>query len=488
MKVVPAHPCEPALEAATGDHVERFADAPFSDPGAIDPEVGLVDLERMKGHPDSESCGFDRDGRHPGERRSLCRLQVAADAWSRHIVTPGSNRVLERALDTRTPFPLHDGLRTRQGGVPPVTGGIGRPGQANVPAGDPEPLAGKTSGWRGRTCWAVDHGGVHASGHQRFDGGCARCRRRNRTHPTLAEHPLEDLESRFTPCDNKARAPAPEFGQHPVFDHAVGNIPAVAADTHRCRDHSIPYPAAADESAGFRRHAGDHVDSGDVDGEQGGHVDVEHGCDGECGVHPRQVPAGLDRPYELAAHSGARGELGLGEPCGPSQRCKRGSHARNLAPLPDNWLDGMPATPFGIVDRDLQEVLVSNRPTHFEFYSSDAAASVAFFEQALGWKFEQWGDQPYWLATTGDDQPGIDGAVAPAPEGTTPHTLNTLDVEDLDVALAACEAAGGTRSTDIMDIPGIGRWIQMQEPGGNVFGLMENAPQENSAARNATED
>ncbi len=121
---------------------------------------------------------------------------------------------------------------------------------------------------------------------------------------------------------------------------------------------------------------------------------------------------------------------------------------------------------------------MANRPVHFEFYSTDPSASVAFFEQGLGWKFQQWGDQPYWLATTGEGEPGIDGAVAPVPEGLGPHTMNTVEVPDLDAAIAAAEAAGGTRSTDIMDIPGVGRWVQFTEPGGNVLGLMESPPQE----------
>lgn len=57
-----------------------------------------------------------------------------------------------------------------------------------------------------------------------------------------------------------------------------------------------------------------------------------------------------------------------------------------------------------------------NRPVHFEFYSADPAASVEFFTRAFGWNFQQWDDNPYWLAFTGPDGPGIDGAVAPPPK------------------------------------------------------------------------
>ena len=116
---------------------------------------------------------------------------------------------------------------------------------------------------------------------------------------------------------------------------------------------------------------------------------------------------------------------------------------------------------------------MGNRPIHFEMNSSDPAASVAFFEQALGWRFDRWGDFAYWLATTGEGEPGINGAVGLASEGKGPYTMNTVQVTDLEAAIAACEAAGGTRSADIREIPGIGRWTGIREPGGNEFGMIE---------------
>ena len=115
------------------------------------------------------------------------------------------------------------------------------------------------------------------------------------------------------------------------------------------------------------------------------------------------------------------------------------------------------------------------RPIHFEFYSSDPAASVAFFEEALGWSFNRWGEFHYWLATTGEEEPGINGAIGPVREGEEPHTINTVQVADLEGAIAVCENAGGIRTADIMEIPGVGRWVRIREPGGNEFGMIEPA-------------
>ncbi len=116
---------------------------------------------------------------------------------------------------------------------------------------------------------------------------------------------------------------------------------------------------------------------------------------------------------------------------------------------------------------------MSVRPTHFEFYSNDPAASVEFLQKAFGWGVEQWGEEEYWLIDTGDG-PGINGAVTRSgDEG--PKTLNTCDVEDLDAAIEAVRLSGGTILTGVMEIEGVGRWAQVEGPGGEVFGLMEPA-------------
>jgi predicted enzyme related to lactoylglutathione lyase len=51
--------------------------------------------------------------------------------------------------------------------------------------------------------------------------------------------------------------------------------------------------------------------------------------------------------------------------------------------------------------------------------------------------------------------------------------MTTCDVEDLDAAIQAVEISGGTLLTDIIELPEIGRWVEVEGPGGEVFGLME---------------
>jgi len=77
------------------------------------------------------------------------------------------------------------------------------------------------------------------------------------------------------------------------------------------------------------------------------------------------------------------------------------------------------------------------RVVHFEFPSSNTAASCKFYESVLGWKITGWeGPQEYWLVTTGaDSEPGINGAIYPLGNGMT-GTVNVVDVADIDDVLA----------------------------------------------------
>ena len=113
------------------------------------------------------------------------------------------------------------------------------------------------------------------------------------------------------------------------------------------------------------------------------------------------------------------------------------------------------------------------RPTHFEFYSNDPDATVEFLVKAFGWGTKRWGDEDYWLVDTGDG-PGINGAVVRSGDDG-PKTLVTCEVEDLDAAVEAVKLSGGTPLTDMVGLPGVGRWVQIEGPGGEVFGLMEPA-------------
>lgn len=117
-----------------------------------------------------------------------------------------------------------------------------------------------------------------------------------------------------------------------------------------------------------------------------------------------------------------------------------------------------------------------NRPVHFEFASPDPAAEVEFFRSVFGWEIQQWGENEYWLATTGKDEAGIDGAIMPMSSPQHPRTVNTLGVDDIDAWVAKATAAGATLAMEKQEIPDMGWSAYLFSPTGIMFGLFQEMP------------
>lgn len=99
---------------------------------------------------------------------------------------------------------------------------------------------------------------------------------------------------------------------------------------------------------------------------------------------------------------------------------------------------------------------------YVEFSSPDLAATSAFFANAFGWRFVDYGPDYQALADA-----GLDGGVAradPAPP------LVILKADNLEAALARVSAAGGVITADIFPFPG-GRRFQFREPGGTELAV-----------------
>lgn len=131
------------------------------------------------------------------------------------------------------------------------------------------------------------------------------------------------------------------------------------------------------------------------------------------------------------------------------------------------------------------------RPVHFEVHASDPAAAQAFYGAVFGWRFQQWGDVPYWLVTTGDGDPmagrphstpGIDGGITqrqgdPPAEGQAVNAfVVTVEVDDCDATVERAVAAGGSVAMPPDDMPPVGRLAYLKDPDGTIFGVLQPAP------------
>ena len=131
------------------------------------------------------------------------------------------------------------------------------------------------------------------------------------------------------------------------------------------------------------------------------------------------------------------------------------------------------------------------RPVHFEIHATDPAVVQAFYESVFGWRFQQWGDVPYWLVSTGDgdamsgtpsSEPGIDGGMVPrigdrAADGQAVNAfVLTVDVPDCAAYLGKAVAAGATVALPLAATPGVGWLAYVKDPDGNLLGLMQADP------------
>lgn len=106
------------------------------------------------------------------------------------------------------------------------------------------------------------------------------------------------------------------------------------------------------------------------------------------------------------------------------------------------------------------------RLMYLELPVTDTGRSKAFYGAAFGWAFSDFG--PTYAATmTGDTDVGLDAS----PERVT-KPLPVLEVENLEAALAAVEAAGGTMTVAIFAFPG-GRRFHFADPDGHELAVMQ---------------
>ena len=114
------------------------------------------------------------------------------------------------------------------------------------------------------------------------------------------------------------------------------------------------------------------------------------------------------------------------------------------------------------------------RVTHFEIPSDDPEKSMAFYENTFGWKYQQFGTEPYWMAFTGDDKtPGINGAIMQKKHPQQPM-VSSISVKDINKTIKEIEKNGGTIVVPLMPLPGVGWLAYFKDPDQNIFGVMQD--------------
>ena len=117
---------------------------------------------------------------------------------------------------------------------------------------------------------------------------------------------------------------------------------------------------------------------------------------------------------------------------------------------------------------------------HFELPADDENRAREFYSSIFGWTFQVLPEMDYSLAmTTPMDEHGrpavpgsINGGLFRRGDLTAP--VVTVDVEDIDEALAQITARGGSVHRGKMEVPGSGWNAYFKDTEGNVVGLWQN--------------
>jgi predicted enzyme related to lactoylglutathione lyase len=118
---------------------------------------------------------------------------------------------------------------------------------------------------------------------------------------------------------------------------------------------------------------------------------------------------------------------------------------------------------------------------HFEIPADDKERANTFYQSAFGWTLTPMQEMDYTIAITtpSDEQTGMPSAPGAINGALFPRTDNlktpiiTIDVEDVDAALAQVESAGGSVAQAKDAVPGMGYYAYFNDTEGNIMGLWQ---------------
>lgn len=123
-----------------------------------------------------------------------------------------------------------------------------------------------------------------------------------------------------------------------------------------------------------------------------------------------------------------------------------------------------------------------NPVVHFEMPATDKKRVKKFYETSFGWEMKQLGKEmgDYILATTSPvDKKGMHkkkgaingGFFQRGSYGTVPHLV--ISVPNLKKHIEIVKKSGGKIVGDIMDIPGVGKFVMIKDTEGNRVGMLQ---------------
>ncbi len=124
---------------------------------------------------------------------------------------------------------------------------------------------------------------------------------------------------------------------------------------------------------------------------------------------------------------------------------------------------------------------MSGRVVHFEIPFDDGDRARKFYADAFGWNIQEFPDIHYSIVQTGEtdergfptDKGYIGGGMVKR-ESPTDRPVITIDVDDIDEAIARIESLGGMAVLGRQNVGDIGYAAYFKDVEGNLMGLFQN--------------
>jgi uncharacterized protein len=121
---------------------------------------------------------------------------------------------------------------------------------------------------------------------------------------------------------------------------------------------------------------------------------------------------------------------------------------------------------------------MANPFVHVELNTPDPAKLKAFYSQLFQWKFEELPDpaapgDSYTLIKVGE---GTGGGIMKQLSGGPSGWLPYVAVHDIHASTKKAQSLGAEVMKDVTEVPGMGWFSLLRDPGGAVLGLWQSKP------------
>jgi uncharacterized protein len=123
---------------------------------------------------------------------------------------------------------------------------------------------------------------------------------------------------------------------------------------------------------------------------------------------------------------------------------------------------------------------MANSVVHFEIFASDVDKARRFYEQAFSWRFEAGGPPDMYHIHVGNEaDSGLKlGLMARRTRQVTadmsPNSFRcTISVKSIRDTMAAVEAAGGKLRSPVIEIPHVGKVVEIADTDNNIACIFE---------------